>query len=30
VLRYAVHHAHTGAEILGRVDEFFAQTLSSN
>jgi nifR3 family TIM-barrel protein len=28
-LRYAVHHAHTGAEILDRVDEFFAQTASS-
>src|ERR1700721_1939340 len=29
-LRYAVHHANTGPEILGRVDEFFAQTASSN
>jgi tRNA-dihydrouridine synthase B len=29
-LRYAVHHAHSGAEILDRVDEFFAQTASSN
>jgi len=28
-LRYAVHHAHTGAEILDCVDAFFAQTTSS-
>ena len=28
-LRYAVHHSHTGAEILDCVDAFFAQTTSS-
>ena len=28
-LRYAVHHAHTGSEILDCVDAFFAQTTSS-
>lgn len=28
-LRYAVHHAHTGTEILDCVDAFFAQPLSS-
>ncbi|HWF38728.1 MAG TPA: tRNA dihydrouridine synthase DusB [Candidatus Acidoferrales bacterium] len=28
-LRYAVHHAHTGAEILDCVDAFFVQTISS-
>jgi tRNA-dihydrouridine synthase B len=28
-LRYAVHHAHTGPEILDCVDAFFAQTTAS-
>lgn len=28
-LRHAVHHSHTAAEILDRVDEFFAATPSS-
>ncbi len=29
-LRQAVHHAHTAAEILDRVDEFFAHTAASS
>jgi tRNA-dihydrouridine synthase B len=29
-LRYQVHHAHTGAEILDCVDAFFARAASSS
>src|ERR1700691_3060564 len=29
-LRYAVHHAHTAAEILDGVDSFFARTLAAS